>query len=49
LKQGWLLVRPSGTEPLIRITVEAETKKTAETIMKKAVKLVDKLVRRHVK
>ena len=45
LKQGWLLVRPSGTEPLMRITVEAETKKTAETIMKKAVKLVDKLVK----
>jgi phosphoglucosamine mutase len=44
-KQGWLLVRPSGTEPLVRITAEAENKKTAETIMEKAVKLVDKLVK----
>lgn len=45
LKQGWLLVRPSGTEPLMRITVEAENRKTAEAIMKKALKLMDKLVK----
>ncbi|MFQ6068500.1 MAG: phosphoglucosamine mutase [Candidatus Bathyarchaeia archaeon] len=45
LKQGWLLVRPSGTEPLMRITVEAETRKTASTVMKKTVKLIRKLVK----
>jgi len=45
LKQGWLLVRPSGTEPLMRITVEAETRKTSEIIMKKTAKLIDKLVK----
>ena len=28
-KEGWLLVRPSGTEPKIRITAEAKTE--AET------------------
>ncbi len=43
LRQGWLLVRPSGTEPLIRMTVEAESRKTAEAIMRKAVRLIDKL------
>jgi phosphoglucosamine mutase len=45
LKQGWLLIRPSGTEPLMRITVEAETKKAAQSIMNKAVKLINKLVK----
>jgi len=44
-ERGWLLVRPSGTEPLIRVTVEAETKKTATEIMKKTVNLVGTLVR----
>lgn len=45
LKQKWLLIRPSGTETLIRLTVEAETRKTAEALMKKTVKLIDKLVK----
>ena len=45
LKQGWLLIRPSGTEPLIRITIETETQKTAETVIKKTVKLINKLVK----
>jgi phosphoglucosamine mutase len=45
LKEGWILVRPSGTEPLMRITVEAENKKAAGTIMKKALKLICRLVK----
>jgi len=45
LKQGWLLIRPSGTEPMMRITVETENKKTGETIMKKAIKLMGKIVK----
>lgn len=44
-KDGWLLVRLSGTEPLIRITVEAENKERTEEIMKKAIRLVNKLVK----
>lgn len=45
LSQGWLLIRPSGTEPQIRITVEATTGKRAESIMRKTTKLVDKLIK----
>lgn len=45
LKQGWLLIRPSGTEPMMRITVETENRKTAETIMEKAIRLMGKLVK----
>jgi len=30
---GWLLIRPSGTEPIIRIFVEAETKRRASDLL----------------
>jgi phosphoglucosamine mutase len=40
LKNGWLLVRASGTEPLIRLTVEGESLKAADAIMQKGVAMV---------
>jgi phosphomannomutase len=30
----WVLVRPSGTEPLLRIMLEAKTKEKAEEILR---------------
>jgi phosphoglucosamine mutase len=35
IEEGWLLIRASGTEPLIRITVEGESLETARDIMEK--------------
>ena len=36
LKQGWVLVRPSGTEPVIRVTCEGQTNEDVEEILKTA-------------
>jgi len=42
LKNGWLLVRASGTEPLIRLTVEGETEVATKDITAKATALINK-------
>jgi phosphoglucosamine mutase len=44
LKDGWVLVRASGTEPLIRLTVEGESLKAAQDIMQRGVALVKQQV-----
>ncbi|HUK85534.1 MAG TPA: phosphoglucosamine mutase [Candidatus Acidoferrum sp.] len=44
LKDGWLLVRASGTEPLIRLTVEGESLVVANNITAKATALIKKQV-----
>lgn len=38
-EKSWLLVRPSNTEPIIRIFAEAQTKKEAEKLTKAVAKL----------
>jgi phosphomannomutase len=40
LEDGWILVRASGTEPLVRLTVEGESLKTAESIIKRGIAVV---------
>ncbi len=44
LEQGWVLVRPSGTEPVIRITCEAPTQELVENILATAKAAVEKVV-----
>jgi len=36
----WVLVRPSGTEPLIRITVEGKTKQLVDELYNKIHKII---------
>ncbi|ERH07632.1 MAG: phosphomannomutase [Halonotius sp. J07HN4] len=38
---GWALVRPSGTQPLIRITAEAKTESTADDLLAATVDRVE--------
>jgi phosphoglucosamine mutase len=45
LKRGWLLVRASGTEPLIRLTVEGKSLAVANDITEKATAVIRKEVR----
>jgi len=42
---SWVLIRPSGTEPLIRITVEALTPARARALLKEAQKVTREAVR----
>ncbi len=42
----WFLVRPSGTEPLIRIFIEAKDRETADKLLNTIMKLTDEVIRR---
>jgi len=44
LKDGWVLVRPSGTEPYIRVTAEGKTPERVREIAEKAVKVLKKAI-----
>jgi phosphoglucosamine mutase len=39
-KDGWVLVRPSGTEPYVRVTAEGKNTKCARSMLKKAVDIL---------
>ena len=34
-RKNWIMIRPSGTEPIIRIYGESDSQKNLETLMKK--------------
>lgn len=40
MEDGWVLIRPSGTEPIIRVTVEGRTVEAVEEYMNKGRRLV---------
>jgi len=44
LKNGWFLIRASGTEPLIRLTVEGESQMAAKVITAKVTALIHKQI-----
>jgi phosphoglucosamine mutase len=45
LKEGWILVRPSGTEPVIRITCEGPTEDLVSRILEQAKLIVEKTIK----
>lgn len=44
LKNGWVLVRPSGTEPIFRVYSESKTINDAEKLAEKYLKIVKKFI-----
>jgi phosphoglucosamine mutase len=44
LEEGWILVRPSGTEPLLRMTAEAKTASIAKHIYESANKVIGEVL-----
>jgi phosphoglucosamine mutase len=44
LEDGWVLVRPSGTEPVIRVTCEASSEEQAKNLLAKAKDIVSQTV-----
>ncbi|AXI24653.1 phosphoglucosamine mutase [Methanofervidicoccus sp. A16] len=45
LEDGWVLIRPSGTEPCIRIRVEGKSSTIAKDLLERGIKLVREALR----
>jgi len=45
-KKNWIMVRPSGTEPIIRIYVESDSEKNLELLMKEYIKKINSFLDR---
>ncbi|MEM4633668.1 MAG: hypothetical protein QW275_00770 [Candidatus Anstonellaceae archaeon] len=47
-KDGWMLIRPSGTEPAIRLTCEAKSQKRLSELVQRAEKIIlEEIHKRH--
>lgn len=44
-EDGWVLIRPSGTEPIVRIFTESRTPERAKELAETSKKLVEKLIK----
>jgi phosphoglucosamine mutase len=44
LKNGWILIRESGTEPFIRLTVEGESLKITKDILQRGIELIKRII-----
>ncbi len=44
LDEGWVLVRPSGTEPLIRVTAEGKNQKAVDSLLRRGRTLVQDIL-----
>jgi len=45
-KKNWVMVRPSGTEPIIRIYVESDSEKNLELLIKKYIQKINSFLDR---
>jgi len=45
IEDGWVLIRPSGTEPILRVTSEAANLKSAEKLLKITASIVESSIR----
>ncbi|RLI83946.1 phosphoglucosamine mutase [Archaeoglobales archaeon] len=43
-EDGWILIRPSGTEPIVRVFAEAKSPVRAEELLKNGMKSVEKIL-----
>jgi phosphomannomutase/phosphoglucomutase len=42
--KGWVLVRPSGTEPIYRIFAESKNMEEAKNLAEKGKKMIEKII-----
>jgi len=46
LDDGWFLVRPSGTEPVLRVMIEMKTKEGAQRLLARIEKIINEVARK---
>jgi phosphomannomutase len=42
----WVLIRPSGTEPILRVTVEAKDRAEADSLMSQTISLAQHTIKK---